>query len=190
MFGRIVIVLTSILLGPKLAVAQTADRFWGYTFAAPAFFFDSVAIPTSFEPFSLRPRTFDVHDYQKTVLHWGLGFEWKAVPHLGIAAELSAIHLYSGRPEGMFAANASYHFGASSGRSAPFATGGYAYGINSNHGFNLGGGVNYWIRPQVGLRFEVRGTALKNLTILNVPGRFEPYAWTVDARVGLNFGRR
>ena len=90
----------------------------------------------------------------------------------------------------MFAANASYHFGAPSGRIAPFATGGYAYGINSNHGFDLGGGVNYWIRPKVGLRFEIRGTALKNVTILNVPGRFEPYAWTVDARVGLNFGRR
>ena len=77
-----------------------------------------------------------------------------------------------------------------SGRIAPFATGGYAYGINSNHGFDLGGGVNYWIRPKVGVRFEIRGTALKNLTILNMPGRFEPYAWTVDAGVGLNFGRR
>ena len=50
LLSRIGIVLALILLGPKIAVAQTGDRFWGYTFAAPAFFSDSVAIPTSFGP--------------------------------------------------------------------------------------------------------------------------------------------
>jgi hypothetical protein len=188
--GLLALALVSV--GPQVASAQAGDRLWGYAFAGPAIFSDSVAIPTSFEPFSLTPRTFDVHRYHETVLHWGIGLEWKGVRGLGIAGELSALHLSSGggRPDGLLSANASYQFDAPSRRLVPFATGGYSFGINSSHGFDIGGGINYWIRPRTGLRFEVRGTALKAVTILTVPGRFEPYAWTVDARVGVNFGRR
>ena len=32
------------------------------------------------------------------------------------------------------------------------------------------------------LRLEVRGTALKAVNITIVAGRFEPFAWTFDAR--------
>jgi hypothetical protein len=190
--GPTAFALALLLLGPKLAFAQTGERLWGYVFAAPAFFSDSVAIPITFEPFSLTPRTFDVYRYRDTVLHLGPRPRMESVGGLGLAGELSALHLARGRgrPDGLLSANASYHFGQPSRRLVPFATGGYSFGINSNHGFDVGGGMNYWLTPGTGLRLEVRGTALKAVNILTVPGRFEPYAWTIDARAGLNFGRR
>ena len=71
--GACVFVL--ILLAPKIAFAQTGGRLWGYVFAAPAVFSESVAIPTTFVPFSLTPQTFDVYHHRETVLHWGIGLE-------------------------------------------------------------------------------------------------------------------
>ena len=48
LFCRIGIVLALILLGPKIAVAQTGDRFWGYTSPRP---------PSSSIPWQSRPAS-------------------------------------------------------------------------------------------------------------------------------------
>jgi hypothetical protein len=45
-------------------------------------------------------------------------------------------------------------------RLEPFVTGGYTLFFRSGttNGANFGGGVNYWFKNRVGLRFEVRDT--------------------------------
>jgi hypothetical protein len=45
-------------------------------------------------------------------------------------------------------------------RVEPFVTGGYTlfFRWGAANGFNFGGGVNYWLKDHIGLRFEVRDT--------------------------------
>jgi hypothetical protein len=40
----------------------------------------------------------------------------------------------------------------------PFVTGGYTLGFRDGHEnlFNVGGGVDFWLKPKVGLRVEFR----------------------------------
>ena len=179
------------VVAPAVAAAQSDQNLWGYAFAAPVVFYDSVALTTSFEPGSLTPRTFDVERTKDVSLHWGFGFEWQFYRAVGLAAEVGAMHLSTEgvRPGGLLAVNGSYHFGDITRRVVPFATGGYSFGINSNHGFDIGAGMNYWIRPRTGVRFEVRGTALRAVSLLSIPGRFEPYLWR-RGPCRVNFGRK
>jgi hypothetical protein len=189
---RVALAAVIALVAPATAAAQSEANLWGYAFASPVMFYDSVAITTSFEPGSLTPRTFDVRRTKEAALHWGFGFEWQVHKAVGIAAEAGAVHLSteSVLPGPLLAVNASYHFGDTLRRTVPFATGGYSFGINSNHGFDVGAGVNYWIGPKMGLRFEIRGTALRAVSLLSIPGRFEPYAWALAGRAAVNFGRK
>lgn len=58
----------------------------------------------------------------------------------------------------MLSVNGAYHFN-NAGRWRPFVTGGYTFGFDgevTENLFNIGGGVDYWIRPKVGLRIEFR----------------------------------
>jgi hypothetical protein len=175
---------------PAISAAQSDEHLWSYAFASPVVFYDSVTIARTFVPGT--PQAFDVVRTRDVSLHWGFGFEWQVYKALGLAAEIGAMHLAleGERPGGLLAVNGSYHFGDITRRVVPFATGGYSFGINSNHGFDIGAGANWWIRPKVGLRFEVRGTAWRGVSFFTVPGQFEPYAWAIAGRAAVNFGRK
>jgi hypothetical protein len=93
-------------------------------------------------------------------LHIGGGGEGVFKNGLGVGAELG----YLTAPEdfrsgfGIFSVNGAYHF-RTGGKVVPFVTGGYS-GFFANGGYgngvNFGGGVNYWFKERVGLRFEFR----------------------------------
>jgi len=61
---------------------------------------------------------------------------------------------------GILSANAGYHFlkASKSGKVVPFVSGGYSlfFRSGSASGVNFGGGLDYWFKDRVGLRFEVR----------------------------------
>lgn len=79
---------------------------------------------------------------------------------LGIGAEVGYLAPFeaTGDGFGIFSVNPAYHFTTSSSRLVPFVTGGYslAFRNGSSSGGNFGGGVQYWMKDHVGLRFEVR----------------------------------
>jgi hypothetical protein len=96
----------------------------------------------------------------------GFGGEALIYKGLGVGAEAS----YAGgdwnfsrdQAVGIGSVDASYHFFGKRNRRRlePFATGGYSlyFGERTSfeHGFNLGGGVNFWVVKHAALRFEVR----------------------------------
>jgi hypothetical protein len=62
---------------------------------------------------------------------------------------------------GALSVNGAYHFagGVSARRWRPFLTGGFTLGSDSStllSLFNVGAGVNFWMKPDVGLRLEFR----------------------------------
>ena len=87
---------------------------------------------------------------------------------LGAGAEVSYLGTVRGLRDGfgVFSPNVSYHFlsATKSGKWVPFVTGGYTLYFRSGvaHGFNFGGGVNYWFKERVGLRFEARDQVFAN----------------------------
>jgi hypothetical protein len=95
-------------------------------------------------------------------LHVGVGGEGLVYKGLGVGAEV----VYAGPLErfgagfGILSTDVSYHFAGRSlkKRLVPFVTGGYSMGFRSGvvGGGNIGGGVQYWVRPRLGLRFEFR----------------------------------
>jgi hypothetical protein len=58
---------------------------------------------------------------------------------------------------GLASINGSYHFNQRA-RLVPFVTGGYSLIFRSGTGNlgNFGGGVNWWVRPRMGLKVEFR----------------------------------
>lgn len=94
--------------------------------------------------------------------HYGGGAEGLVYKGLGAGAEIGYIHPTKnfGCGLGVFSANGSYHFGnyRSGGVVTPFVTGGYSLLFRSRtaNAFNVGGGVTYWFRRGIGLRFEFR----------------------------------
>jgi hypothetical protein len=78
---------------------------------------------------------------------------------------------------GLGSVNLSYHFNNSQ-KLAPFVTGGgsFAFRGGAIGGGNIGGGVHYWMRDNVGLRLEVRDFIFSS----DSPN-------TVVLRVGLSF---
>ena len=64
----------------------------------------------------------------------------------------------SGDGIGVFSANGAYHFQRPKSKLVPFVTGGYSLAFRSftSSGGNFGGGVQYWMKDHLGLRFEVR----------------------------------
>jgi hypothetical protein len=129
---------------PGLATAQDNKerRGWGYAFFAPG------AVSS---------------EYGSTaMLHIGGGGEGLIYKGLGAGAEIgyAAPAQAFGAGIGLFSANGSYHFvkPQSSQKAVPFVTGGFSLGFRESAagGMNVGGGVNYWLRNRLGLRFECR----------------------------------
>jgi hypothetical protein len=96
---------------------------------------------------------------------WHVGGGGEAIfgDAVGVGAEIGYLNSFEDSAEGIgvFSANGSYHFngGAATRRLRPFVTGGYTLGFASDghqNLFNVGGGVDYWLKPKVGLRIEFR----------------------------------
>jgi Outer membrane protein beta-barrel domain len=94
--------------------------------------------------------------------HFGGGGEAVFGDAVGVGAEIGYLSAFESGSEGIgvFSLNGSYHFGSGphSRKLRPFVTGGYTLGFRDGYAnlFNVGGGVQYWLKPKVGLRFEVR----------------------------------
>jgi hypothetical protein len=110
-------------------------------------------------------------------LHFGVGGERLVYKGLGVGGEIGYIGSMTDMSAGIGvgSGNASYHFktSVSSGKLAPFLTGGYSIAARSDvaSGFNVGGGVDYWFKERVGLRVEVRDhifPAFRNMNLIGV----------------------
>jgi hypothetical protein len=96
----------------------------------------------------------------------GFGHERFLYKGLGLGGEAGG---FAG-PEARFvlSANGSYHFGHASQKLVPFGTAGVSAlaacgdGCGAVGAFNFGGGINYWFRPNRGLRLEVRDYMFDN----------------------------
>jgi hypothetical protein len=94
--------------------------------------------------------------------HVGGGGEAIFADALGIGAEIGYLNSFEENSDGIgvFSVNGAYHFGggSSSAKVRPFVTGGYTLGFRDGHAnlFNVGGGVDFWLKPRVGLRVEFR----------------------------------
>ena len=93
-------------------------------------------------------------------LHFGGGGDVLVYKGLAAGAELGYLAPVQslGDGFGIFSANLSYYFAGRQRRLVPFVTGGYSLAFRSGtaSGGNFGGGVEYWLRDHVGLRFEFR----------------------------------
>jgi len=116
-------------------------------------------------------------------LHIGGGGEGVFKNGAGIGAEVGYITPFEsfGDGLGIFSVNGSYHFlkSSKSEKVVPFVTGGYTGFFRGGYanGVNFGGGVNYWFKPRVGLRFEFRDNVFLQ----------EGSAHFLNVRVGLTF---
>ena len=116
-------------------------------------------------------------------LHIGGGGEGVLKNGAGIGVEVGYITPFEsfGDGLGIFSVNGSYHFlkSSKSEKVAPFITSGYTGFFRSGYanGVNFGGGVNYWFKPRVGLRFEFRDNVFLQ----------EGSAHFLNVRVGLTF---
>jgi len=116
-------------------------------------------------------------------LHIGGGGEGILKNGVGIGAELGYIYPFEAIGDGLgtFSVNGSYHFlkASKSGKFAPFVTGGYTGFFRSGYanGCNFGGGVNYWFKKRVGLRFEFRDNVFAA----------DGAAHLLNVRIGLTF---
>lgn len=127
---------------PLLASAQTNEYSRGLGYAY-------------FSPGVTSPSTV-------TWAHVGAGGEGFFTKYLGAGAEvgyLTPIRSFSDGV-GTLSPNLVVRFRAKDEHNQlePFATGGYTLFFRSGHasGYNFGGGVNYWLKDHIGLRFEVR----------------------------------
>jgi hypothetical protein len=138
---RRLVMVVSILLGAQVvALGQTASepRGWGYGFGG--------VVGTSEGPAAL--------------LHVGGGGEGLVYKGLGLGAEIGYLSPFQdlGEGIGILSTNVGYHFVKPNHKLVPFITGGFslAFKHGASGGGNFGGGVQYWMRPHLGLRFEFR----------------------------------
>lgn len=116
-------------------------------------------------------------------LHIGGGGEGILRNGVGIGAELGYITPFEAIGDGLgtFSVNGSYHFlkASKSEKVTPFLTAGYTGFFRGGYanGVNFGGGVNYWFKERVGLRFEFRDN------IFAADGT----AHLLNVRIGLTF---
>jgi len=98
-------------------------------------------------------------------LHFGGGADVLVYQGLAAGAEIGYLAPVDslGDGFGVFSADLSYHFSRRQ-RLVPFVTGGYSLAFRSGtaNGGNFGGGVDYWLRESVGLRFEFRDHVFSN----------------------------
>jgi hypothetical protein len=113
------------------------------------------------------------------VVNFGGGGERLVAKGFGVGGELGYLTTTRSVSNGfgLGSVNLSYHFN-NSGKVAPFVTGGGSIGFRGGAigGGNIGGGVHYWMKENVGLRFEVRDFIFSS----DSPN-------TVVFRVGLSF---
>ncbi len=120
-----------------------------------------------------------------STVHFGGGGEALVYKGLGVGAEIGYLTPWDsfGDGIGIFSANGSYNFFPRHGEKklVPFVTGGYSlfFRSGSANGFNFGGGVNWWLKPKLGLRLEFRDQVW--------PGRYDSAAHFFEFRVGLAF---
>ena len=95
--------------------------------------------------------------------HFGGGGEAVLRDAFGIGAEIGYIAPWEESSDGVGAMsiNGTFHFfpNQPSRKARPFLTGGYTLGFDegvTENLFNVGGGVDYWMTPKVGLRIELR----------------------------------
>ena len=136
----LIAVFFALAMVPASALAQKGDmpRGWGYGFGA---------IGSSSGRFG------------RTTVHVGGGGEGLFYKGLGAGAEIG----YLGRDGfrggfGVASVNVVYHFQRPGQKLVPFVTGGgtVAFSTGATGGGNLGGGVQYWMKDRVALRFEFR----------------------------------
>jgi hypothetical protein len=95
-------------------------------------------------------------------LQFGVGGEAVLGKGVGVGAEIGALGTrqdFSDSVMGAFSPNGYYHFVHRKNLKAdPFVTGGYTLLFRYGHAnlFNVGGGLNYWLRRSLGLRMELR----------------------------------
>lgn len=116
-------------------------------------------------------------------IHVGAGAEGLVYKGLGIGGEIGYLAPTSslGDGFGVLSVNGSYHFrnATASGKVVPFVTGGWslAFRSGSANGVNFGGGIDYWFKDRLGLRFEVRDHVFNDFSSTHLVG----------FRVGLSF---
>jgi hypothetical protein len=113
------------------------------------------------------------------VAHFGGGGE-ALFRGFGVGGELGYLAPWQNFSNGIGVASANGSYHVASGKVSPFLTGGYSLFFRSAtlNGFNFGGGVNYWFRENMALRFEVRDNVMS-------PSRNATHF--VGFRVGLTF---
>ncbi len=94
---------------------------------------------------------------------FALGGEWVSRIGVGVGAEAGGIT--GSNVFGTGSINGSFHFKrfTSNPKLDPFVSGGYSWGFqlfDSQNGFNVGGGVNYWFLRHLAIRAEVRDFGL------------------------------
>jgi len=131
-----------LMLISSLAQAQTGQesKGHGYIYFAPG-----ISAPES-----------------EGAMHIGGGGEGFFNRYLGAGAEVGYVAPYSSFSDGIgiFSPNVVARFRPKSkeNKVEPFVTGGYSlfFRSRSTNGANVGGGVNWWFKERLGLRFEVR----------------------------------
>ena len=162
------VLLFLIILMPSTAPAQTAPRTGVYTFGGVG----GVSPDDAF--------TF----WTGTTVRAGVGVDRLLSGGFGILGEMEFLFLpelpAGGRdPVMLVSLNPVYHFGM--GPFRPFVTGGVLLAgnpIRPSFGFNVGGGVNYWIQDRVAVRVEFRDHLLP----------FGPTLHSYGLRLGLGVG--
>lgn len=160
--------LSTLILAPALAFGTPPDehRGQGYVYFAPG--------ATIFEGES------------EGTLHIGAGGEGFFTRHLGAGVDAGYVAPYQSFKDGIgtFSPNFVVRFRAkdSKAKAEPFVTGGYTrfFGDGSGNGFNFGGGLNYWFKERIGLRFEVRDN------VYVIPSG-DALSHFVGFRIGLSF---
>jgi len=95
-------------------------------------------------------------------VQFGFGGEGLVTKSAGIGGEIAYLAPVKGVSNGLGIASVmgGYHFRTegSDQKAIPFASGGYSlfFREGAGSGINFGGGVNYWMKERVGMRFEVR----------------------------------
>lgn len=145
---KLALFLCLAILVPVVAWGQDApsdSRGQGYVFVAPG-----------------AATTFSCGSCTYGMLHFGGGGEALLYKGLGIGAELGYVAPMEGMSDGigLLSINGIYLFRSRTHpKLEPFLTGGGSLGFVSGGAFggmNFGGGVQYWMRKRIGLRFEFR----------------------------------
>jgi Outer membrane protein beta-barrel domain len=137
---KFIVAAIFLMLIQGIALAQSSNerRGWGYVFGGAGA---------------------SSGDFSRSYFQFGAGGEGLVQKGFGLGAEIGYLSPFGsgGDGLGLFSGDASYHFSRSS-KLVPFVTGGYSAVFRNgvSHGGNVGGGVHYWVKDHVGLRFEVR----------------------------------